>query len=415
MTYIVQAASGRIDSVERQGDDVFVNVTAVRSSEPLKWRKGGKADGEVVAEHHAPVAVLQDRVERWAGRPVTLNHAKKKDGRVRLVDDRDMARLTNSPAVGEIIAASVDEGDLKFRIKVDEAEVQRRGHRLEDLETSVSAVQAPFKTRGDGSKEWTRIILPDSLALLTDQVGACSNADGCGLHLQAAGAGECGGSCDCDSCSPGGSHPVTKPKDGDGGDGGTKPTEPTEPKNDEGVKLSDLTPTALMGFLKKAGVDLAALAKDALKEAADGAGDGGGTPDPEPTQAGAGSGKGGDGPEIPEGMKLVEADKLARFESMATKFEAMENEQKKEYADRLIACSAYTEEERDSLMATPLDDLRNLEERFAKVAPKKRPALTVVGAGSNLQGKPAGGDSPVIVPPSLDKIRERQAAGAGGS
>ena len=409
MTNLINAASGSVRGVVRENGNAYIDVTAVRSSKPLVFRKGGKPDGEIVETHHATEAVLSDRPERWVGQPVTLNHPKRPNGRIRLVSEDDFARLTPTPVVGDIVAASVSEGDLNFRIKVDEQEVNRRGYQLEDLrEVSQSAVQAPFKVRHDGSKEWTRFIKPDHLALLTDQPGACSNGDGCGLHLLAAGSGECAGDCECDSCAPGGT--MTKTKDGSEGGDGTDPKESTLVS-----QLGKLSPADLLGTLKEAGLDLAAMVKEAVKpsEGNDGAGEG--TPEPAPTAAGSGESGSGKGFEIPEGMSLVETEKLARMERATEGFEAMEAEKKSAIADKLIACGAYKEDERKSLMATPLSGLTDLEERFAKVAPRQRPNLKVVGAGSNAQGSgPDGsGNSGVVVPPSLEKIRERQAAAGG--
>jgi hypothetical protein len=129
--------------------------------------------------------------EAWSGRPVPLRHPKDKNG------DPVSA---NSPSVipaqvlGAFFNPTIDGDRLKGEIWLDVAKVQALGgdalstlQRL-DQGGSVEVSTAYFCDLEPGmgavnGKEYTGIqrnLRPDHLALLPDEIGACSWRDGCG-------------------------------------------------------------------------------------------------------------------------------------------------------------------------------------------------------------------------------------------
>ena len=127
--------------------------------------------------------------ESWNGIPVVINHPQ--------IDGKSVS--ANSPeiietyAVGKVYATKVDDNKLRAEIWFDEEKlstlnpaIYERINNNEQVEVSVGVFSEEIEEEGEFSGEtYTAIAInhrPDHLAVLTEQVGACSCKDGCGIR-----------------------------------------------------------------------------------------------------------------------------------------------------------------------------------------------------------------------------------------
>jgi hypothetical protein len=129
-------------------------------------------------------------VQSWSGRPVPLGHPKNEGGYI----------SANSPDVwandvpGHLWNVEADGDKLRGEIWIDLAKAEMMGERAQSIVNRLRANQPVevstgyFADHDSVSGVWNgkpylgtaRNIRPDHLALLPDEVGACSWADGCG-------------------------------------------------------------------------------------------------------------------------------------------------------------------------------------------------------------------------------------------
>lgn len=119
------------------------------------------------------------RPRAWIGRPVTLGHPTR-NGEFRAAEERDR--------VGTIANAWVQDGKLMGTLKLDADAVPSRVKRLIEDEGTLDVSTGYFsQDTMSGDYAVNRDVIPDHLALLPDEDGACSWQDGCGLRAQTRG------------------------------------------------------------------------------------------------------------------------------------------------------------------------------------------------------------------------------------
>lgn len=112
--------------------------------------------------------LLRSTASRWNGTPVVINHPTDQTGEPISVQE------TPSAVVGHVTNARFEEGKLKAEIVVTD-------ERVRDLVQGVSELSTGLYNEEQDGRATT--IIPDHLALLPDQQGACSWEDGCGVRV----------------------------------------------------------------------------------------------------------------------------------------------------------------------------------------------------------------------------------------
>ena len=149
--------------------------------------------------------LLKDRPGRWDGVPLTLGHPKDVQGNP--VSAADARGFIIGHVAGVRYARGGLRGEAWFDIERTPAGVLEKidgGGPLE-ISTGLYTETVPVGGFHRGRRFTKRLtnFTPDHLAVLTDAVGACSVADGCGLVMNAAGrlggfqptGGRCGCGC----------------------------------------------------------------------------------------------------------------------------------------------------------------------------------------------------------------------------
>ncbi len=176
-------ATGRLRTATYDGRDHFaVPVVALMA--------GVFRTANARAPEYVPLDTLKTAPAGWNGRPVTLGHPMRGNEFV----------SANTPAVlaaqslGQIFNARIEGTRLVMDAYLDPVKVARVGatgllERLaagETLEISVGCHVVTDTSSGvfDGHAYqgvWKEIV-PDHVAFLSDRIGACSNAHGCGVR-----------------------------------------------------------------------------------------------------------------------------------------------------------------------------------------------------------------------------------------
>jgi len=186
---------------------------------------------------------IQANVETWAGVPIPVGHPMK-DGKHVSANDPEIESNTN---IGTVYNPRFDNGELKaeFWINIDKAkslgfeDLVTRLEAGETVDVSTGLRNTPIDQAGIyNNTSYTRVandIRPDHLAILPDEKGACSVADGCGTGAFVANKGDDSG---------------FKPKPCCGGCGEGKPCEgEKEPKQ----SVIDLAVNKFREFLSHGG------------------------------------------------------------------------------------------------------------------------------------------------------------------
>ena len=156
---------------------------------PVVALKAGVLNGELVVEEE----VLK-HPESWNGRPVVVYHPISKEGRPISANSPEVLSRQQVGQLFNVTASREDGVALKGEIWVDIAKAASLGgqamatvQRLRSnkpLEVSTAYYRDMLMRDGElGGKPYKSVaknIKPDHLALLPDQVGACSWEDGCG-------------------------------------------------------------------------------------------------------------------------------------------------------------------------------------------------------------------------------------------
>jgi len=144
----------------------------------------------VVNEQLVSAQVLKDSAQRWNGKPVVINHPKNGTRPISALDPRVLERIQ----VGTLFNARLEGNKLKADLWIDQDKVRSMSRVAQDLVkrielglpvevstgyfASVEMRQGSFQGRHFSEIDYN--IIPDHLALLTDEEGACSWDDGCG-------------------------------------------------------------------------------------------------------------------------------------------------------------------------------------------------------------------------------------------
>ena len=147
-----------------------------------------------------PASVLEKSAQLWDSTPVVVNHPRlfkvgvNGEGADLPVSARD-PKVFNEFKIGVVwnTVFHEDSGRLKGEVYIDVRRVEEVDKAIaigiennESLEVSTG-VGAEFEENSAGVDKGVEYnfrvknLLPDHLAILTDKVGACSLADGCGL------------------------------------------------------------------------------------------------------------------------------------------------------------------------------------------------------------------------------------------
>jgi hypothetical protein len=161
-----------------------------------------------------PAEEIEASADAWNAIPVVEKHPTM---RGRAISARD-PRILNDRGVGMLFNARAEGGKLRADVYVEiarlealpdtaayiaNAEAGESGELSTGFGASLEAVKGVHN--GKPYDYVMRGIIPDHLALLPGEVGACSVGDGCGLGANAL-ATNCGGSCGC-----GGAKPIADP------------------------------------------------------------------------------------------------------------------------------------------------------------------------------------------------------------
>lgn len=130
-------------------------------------------------------------VEAWNGIPVTIGHPTTPEGN--FVSANEPGVLLDW-SVGRVFHAHMDGEKLKAEVWLNVEKLETVSPKTlamvqsgEPVEVSVGVFSEDDETEGDWNGEHYIAIArnhrPDHLALLPDEVGACSMADGCGLRV----------------------------------------------------------------------------------------------------------------------------------------------------------------------------------------------------------------------------------------
>lgn len=157
----------------------------------------------VMKNYFVPAKEIIKSIPGWNGTPLTLYHPKQNNGSARVPDP-------DAPIIGYFYNAHWDQtgkrmiGDYWF--DVAEANKYEDGQKIismieqnQMVETSTGYWSEDLKTPGvfnSRAYDITHInLLPDHIAVLPRQIGACSLKDGCGVNRNAVHQ-----NCDCSTC-----------------------------------------------------------------------------------------------------------------------------------------------------------------------------------------------------------------------
>lgn len=171
---------------------------------PIVALVAGVVNGELVT-----VDELATFAAAWNGRPVPLRHPQDAAGQFVSANSPE---VIESSVIGQVFNMHVEGDRLRGEMWLDIEKCERLGgdalaalnrlQRGEVLEVStayfcdVEAAEGVFN--GEAYTAIQRNLRPDHVALLPDEVGACSIADGCGVGRFNQINGEEAVNCDCD-------------------------------------------------------------------------------------------------------------------------------------------------------------------------------------------------------------------------
>ncbi len=141
---------------------------------------------------------LQTNIQAWNGVPIPVGHPMV-DGKPVSANSPD---IQNNSNIGTVYNSRFDDGELKveFWIDVEKATTLGFGDLVANLESgdTVDVSTGLYSEAEDNAgifnnKSYSRVIssmVPDHIAILPDEKGACSVADGCGTGAFVANAGD---------------------------------------------------------------------------------------------------------------------------------------------------------------------------------------------------------------------------------
>ena len=146
----------------------------------------------VLNEALVPLSVIEQTANAWNGAPIVINHPMNDEGVAISANDPDI--LANA-GIGRLWYAGINEGRLKVEAWIDVSKANELGgdatvitdrlknHEAIEVSTGYWAVtreqKGVFNERD--YTETTELIIPDHLAFLPNDIGACNWSDGCGV------------------------------------------------------------------------------------------------------------------------------------------------------------------------------------------------------------------------------------------
>lgn len=133
-------------------------------------------------------------VQRWNGRPIPVRHPQDKEGNYISASSPE---VIERQVIGTFLNAEFDNDRVRGEMWLDVAKIQRLGgdalsafERLEagetlEVSTGYFAEYVEDKVGEFAGKQFVEVqhsLVPDHIALLPDEVGACSVLDGCGAN-----------------------------------------------------------------------------------------------------------------------------------------------------------------------------------------------------------------------------------------
>lgn len=152
---------------------------------PIVILREGVVNGRLV-----PGEEIERFVDGWNGRPVPVRHPKRGDEYV----SANSLDILDEVVIGNIFNAQYDDGALKGDIWIDVQRAKAMGEELANIVTNLQQnvpyeISSGYWAEGeDVSGEWNgvqynsidRKLVPDHVAILPDEIGACSWSNGCG-------------------------------------------------------------------------------------------------------------------------------------------------------------------------------------------------------------------------------------------
>lgn len=196
---IVQRAQMTANRAERRTLDGRPHLVV-----PIVALVAGVVNGELVT-----VEELATFAAAWNGRPVPLRHPQDGTGYI----SANSPEVIESSVLGQVFGMHVDGDRLLGEVWLDEEKCARLGgdalavlNRLDrgevvEVSTGYFCEFEPMVGEFNG-KPYRAVqhnLRPDHVALLPDEVGACSVADGCGVGRFNCGQSAAGCSCGCHS------------------------------------------------------------------------------------------------------------------------------------------------------------------------------------------------------------------------
>lgn len=138
-----------------------------------------------------PASELQDNPARWNGVPVPVRHPVNKQGQPLSANSPDVVEQF---VIGRMWNTSFNDGKLKAEIWFDVNRTKEKAPEVYSQLLSLSPIEVstglwwdgdgkPGEWNGEKFNETATNFIPDHLAVLPDQKGACSYEDGCGIRF----------------------------------------------------------------------------------------------------------------------------------------------------------------------------------------------------------------------------------------
>lgn len=177
MKIVTNVIDGSTRTETRNGKEYLVS--------PIIILREGVLNGRLV-----PGEEIQRFADGWNGRPVPVRHPKRGDDYV----SANSLDILDEVVIGNIFNAKYDDGALKGDIWIDVMRAKAMGEELANIVLNLQQ-NKPYEVSSgywaedeEVSGEWngiqynmvSRKLVPDHVAILPDEEGACSWSNGCG-------------------------------------------------------------------------------------------------------------------------------------------------------------------------------------------------------------------------------------------
>ena len=155
---------------------------------PVTMIVPGVLNGSQGPLYYSPREIKRS-VESWEGKPITLRHPRNERGDLVSANGRGvrLGTIRNAQYQGKLIAEAWFDPKAVRRENPSLLRKLEQGEQTE-LSTGLFTENRPVKNGEYQGHKYTHVARnyrPDHLAILPDEVGACSVADGCGVNVNA--------------------------------------------------------------------------------------------------------------------------------------------------------------------------------------------------------------------------------------